>query len=61
VAAGADATDALSVAARIEAAATLGAAGWREDARRQLLWLTKSVKDPGLRELLAREAARLER
>jgi hypothetical protein len=61
VAAGADATDALSVAARIEAAATLGAAGWREDARRQLLWLTKSVKDPGLRELLAREASRLER
>lgn len=55
---GADAVDALAVAARTEAAASLAAAGWNADAHAQWRWLLKNVRDPGFRELLQREAAR---
>ncbi|HSO06585.1 MAG TPA: hypothetical protein VLW45_05075, partial [Pelomicrobium sp.] len=55
---GADAVDALAVAARTEAAASLAAAGWSADAQAQWRWLLKNVRDPGFRELLQREAAR---
>ena len=49
------ATDALAVNARLAAAANLGRAGLKDDARNQFNWLRKNVKDPEQLELIRRE------
>ncbi|MBI1991292.1 MAG: hypothetical protein HYS65_16575 [Betaproteobacteria bacterium] len=53
------ATDALAVDARLAAAANLGRAGLKDDARAQLNWLRKNVKDPEKLELIRRELQKL--
>ncbi len=53
------ATDALAVNARLAAAANLGRAGLKDDARTQFNWLQKNVKDPGKLELIRRELQKL--
>jgi len=53
------ATDALAVNARLAAAANLGRAGLKDDARTQFNWLQKNVKDPEKLELIRRELQKL--
>ena len=53
------ATDALAVNARLGAAANLGRAGLKDDARAQFNWLQKNVKDPEKLELIRREFQKL--
>ena len=53
------ATDALAVNARLAAAANLGRAGLKDDARAQFNWLQKNVKDPEKLELIRRELQKL--
>lgn len=53
------ATDALAVNARLAAAANLGRAGLKDDARSQFNWLQKNVKDPEWLELIRREMQKL--
>jgi hypothetical protein len=53
------ATDALAVNARLAAAANLGRAGLKDDARTQFNWLQKNVKDPEKLELIRREMQKL--
>ena len=53
------ATDALAVNARFAAAANLGRAGLKDDARTQFNWLRKNVKDPEQLELIRREMQKL--
>ena len=53
------ATDALAVKARLAAAANLGRAGLKDDARTQFNWLQKNVKDPEKLELIRRELQKL--
>ena len=52
-------TDALAVNARLAAAANLGRAGLKDDARTQFNWLQKNVKDPEKLELIRREMQKL--
>lgn len=54
-----NATDAAAVNARIAAAANLGRAGLKDDARTQFNWLQKNVKDPEKLELIRREMQKL--
>ena len=51
--------DAVAVSARIAAAANLGRAGLKDDARTQFNWLLKNVKDPEKLELIRREMQKL--
>jgi len=53
------ATDALAVNARLAAAANLGRAGFKDDARAQFNWLQKNVKDTEKLELIHRELQKL--
>lgn len=53
------ATDALAINARLAAAANLGRAGLKDDARAQFNWLQKNVKDPEKLELIRRELQKL--
>lgn len=53
------ATDALAVNARIAAAANLGRAGLKDDARAQLEWLRRNVRDADKLEAIRREMSRL--
>jgi hypothetical protein len=53
------ATDAVAVSARIAAAANLGRAGLKDDARAQFGWLQKNVKDPEKLEQIRREMRKL--
>lgn len=53
------ATDAIAVNARIAAAANLGRAGLKDDARAQFEWLQKNVKDPEKLEQIQREMRKL--
>jgi tetratricopeptide (TPR) repeat protein len=53
------AIDSFSVHARIAAAANLGRAGLKDDARAQFGWLQKNVKDPEKLELIRREMQKL--
>lgn len=53
------ATDALAVNARLAAAANLERAGLKDDARAQLNWLLKNVKDAEKLELIRRELQKL--
>ena len=53
------ATDALAINARLAAAANLGRAGLKDDARAQFNWLQKNVRDPEKLELIRRELQKL--
>jgi tetratricopeptide (TPR) repeat protein len=51
--------DAFATNARIAAASNLSRAGLKDDARAQLEWLRKNVKDPEKLELIRREIQKL--
>jgi hypothetical protein len=51
--------DSFAINARIAAAANLGRAGLKDDARTQFNWLQKNVKDPEKLELIRREMQKL--
>ncbi len=53
------AADPSAINARIAAAANLGRAGFKDDARTQFNWLQKNVKDPEKLELIRRELQKL--
>jgi tetratricopeptide (TPR) repeat protein len=53
------ATDTFAINARLAAAVNLGRAGLKDDARTQLDWLRKNVKDPEKLELVRREMQKL--
>ena len=53
------ATDAMALNARLAAAANLGRAGLKDDARTQFNWLQKNVKDTEQLELIRRELQKL--
>src|SRR5690349_19662016 len=55
---GPQSADALALRARLAAAANLGRAGFREDARAQYEWLVKNAKDAAQVEAARRELAR---
>ena len=55
----AKAPDALALQARLAAAANLARAGYRDDARAQLLWVLKNAKDPAQIDTARRELSRL--
>ncbi len=53
------ATDTFAINARLAAAANLGRAGLKDDARTQFTWLQKNVKDAEKLELIRREMQKL--